>query len=151
MVILAMPNTIFADLGDRHLSSGTFTGPRQAGGRSSMKKEEVRTEADVVRYLEDYSKFERDVYVACYRIPYGKVSTYQRVAEKIGRPKAMRAVANTLHNNPLYPIVPCWRVVKSDGGFGGEKKAAAGRRERVENEGVPTKNGKVVMRKEIVR
>jgi methylated-DNA-[protein]-cysteine S-methyltransferase len=115
-----------------------------------MKKEEVKTEADVVRYLEDYSKFEKDVYVTCFRIPYGKISTYQRVAEKIGRPKAMRAVANTLHNNPLYPTVPCWRVVKSDGGFGGVKKAAAGRRERVENEGVPMKNGKVVMSKEII-
>lgn len=115
-----------------------------------MKKEEVKTEADVVRFLEDSSKFEKDVYVACFRIPHGKVSTYQRVARKIGRPKAMRAVANTLHNNPLYPIVPCWRVVKSDGGFGGEKKAAAGRRARVESEGVPMKNGKVVMSKDIV-
>jgi len=115
-----------------------------------MKKEEIKTEADVVRYLQDHSKFERDVYVACFRIPYGKVSTYQRVAEKIGKPKAMRAVANTLHNNPLYPTVPCWRVVKSDGSFGGEKKAAAGRRERVESEGVQMKNGKVVMSEEIV-
>ena len=115
-----------------------------------MKNEEVKTEADVVRFLEDYSKFEKDVYVACFRIPYGKVSTYQRVALKIGRPKAMRAVANTLHNNPLYPIVPCWRVVKSDGGFGGEKKAASGRRARVEGEGVPIKNGKVVMKKDVL-
>src|SRR5512136_1457510 len=110
-----------------------------------MRKEEVKTEQDVIRFLEDWSEFERAVYITTFQIPYGKVSTYQRVAKKIDRPKAMRAVANALHNNPLYPTVPCWRVVKSDGSFGGEKKAAAGRRERVESEGVQTKKGRVVI------
>jgi len=110
-----------------------------------VRKEDVKTEQDVIHYLGDRSEFERDVYVATYRIPYGKVCTYQRIAKKIGKPKSMRAVANTLHNNPLYPIVPCWRVVRSDGGFGGEEKAAEGRRSRVESEGVSTKNGKVVL------
>lgn len=110
-----------------------------------MRKEEVKTEQDIIRFLEDWSEFERAVYVTTFQIPYGKVSTYQRVAKKIDRPKAMRAVANALHNNPLYPTVPCWRVVKSDGGFGGEKKAAAGRRARVESEGVQTRNGRVVI------
>jgi O-6-methylguanine DNA methyltransferase len=110
-----------------------------------VRKEDVRTEQDVAQYLSDWSEFERAVYLATYRIPYGKVCTYQRIAKKIGRPKAVRAVANTLHNNPLYPIVPCWRVVKSDGGFGGEEKAAAGRRSHVESEGVPTRNGKVII------
>ncbi len=115
-----------------------------------MRKEDVKTEQDVIQYLGDSSEFERAVYVETYRIPYGKVCTYQRIAKKIGRPKAMRAVANTLHNNPLYPIVPCWRVVKSDGSFGGDKKAAAGRRSRVESEGVCTRNGKVVIRENVL-
>ena len=110
-----------------------------------MRKADVKTEEDVVRYLSDWSEFERAVYVATFRIPEGKVSTYQRIAKKIGRPKATRAVANALHDNPLYPTVPCWRVVRSDGSFGGEGKAAAGRRERVESEGVPTRDGKVVI------
>jgi len=115
-----------------------------------VRKEDVKTEEDVVQYLSDWSKFERAVYVATYKIPYGKVCTYQRIAKKIGRPKAMRAVANTLHNNPLYPIVPCWRVIKSDGGFGGEEKAAASRRKHVESEGVLTRNGKVVIRDDVL-
>lgn len=115
-----------------------------------MRKEDVKTEQDVVQYLSDWSEFERAVYVATYKIPYGKVCTYQRIAKKIGRPKAMRAVANTLHNNPLYPVVPCWRVVKSDGGFGGDKGAAAGRRSRVESEGVLTQNGKVIIKDDIL-
>ena len=115
-----------------------------------MKKEDVRTEADIIRYLSDYSDFEKAVYVATFRIPQGKVSTYSGIAEMIGRPKASRAVANALHNNPLYPMVPCWRVVKSDGSFGGDQKAAAGRRERVCQDGVPVEDGKVVMKEDLI-
>ena len=115
-----------------------------------MKKADVRTKRDVVEYLKAWPEFERDVYVATYDIPKGRVSTYSRVAKKIGRPRAQRAVANALHKNPLYPVVPCHRVVKADGGFGGEKKAAAGRRRHVEREGVPTKNGKVILSERIL-
>ena len=115
-----------------------------------IRKEEVRTEADIRSYLADWSDFEKAVYLATFRIPKGKVSTYQGVARMIGRPKACRAVANALHNNPLFPIVPCWRVVKSDGGFGGEEGAAAGRRELVRKDGVPIKDGKVVMSKDLI-
>jgi methylated-DNA-[protein]-cysteine S-methyltransferase len=110
-----------------------------------MRKENIKTEEDIVEYLSDWSDFEKAVYVATFKIPNGKVCTYQRIAKMIGRPKATRAVANALHNNPLYPIVPCWRVVKSDGGFGGDPDAAAGRRKRVEEEGVPIRDGKVAM------
>jgi methylated-DNA-[protein]-cysteine S-methyltransferase len=115
-----------------------------------MRKEDVKTEEDVVRLLSDKSKFERDVYVATFKIPKGRVSTYGRIAQKIGKPRAYRAVANALHKNPLFPIVPCHRVVKSDGGFGGEKKAAEGRRKHVEQEGVPVDNGKVKMSEKII-
>jgi methylated-DNA-[protein]-cysteine S-methyltransferase len=115
-----------------------------------MRKEDIRTEEDLLRYLTESSDFERAVYAATFKIPEGKVCTYQRIARIIGRPKATRAVANALHNNPLYPIVPCWRVVKSDGGFGGDRGAAAGRRRRVEEEGVPTRNGRVVMSEEVL-
>lgn len=114
------------------------------------RKEDIRTEADIVEYLKDWSDFERDVYVATFRIPRGKVSTYKAIAETVGRPKACRAVANALHNNPLFPIVPCWRVVKSDGGFGGEKGGAAGRRELVRQDGVAIKDGKVVISDEVL-
>lgn len=115
-----------------------------------VRKEDIKTVEDIVRYLSDYSDFETAVYVATFKIPKGKVCTYHGIARMIGKPKATRAVANALHNNPLYPIVPCWRVVKSDGGFGGERSAADGRRKRVEEEGVPTTNNKVVMSKEVL-
>jgi methylated-DNA-[protein]-cysteine S-methyltransferase len=115
-----------------------------------MKKDEVKTEEDVIRFLSDKTEFERDVLVATFKIPKGKVSTYKRIAEKVGRPQAHRAVANALHKNPLHPIVPCHRVVRSDGGFGGEKKAAESRRKLVQKEGVPFKKYKVKIGDEIL-
>jgi methylated-DNA-[protein]-cysteine S-methyltransferase len=115
-----------------------------------MRKDEVRTEEDVVQFLSDKSEFERAVYVATFRIPRGKVCTYRRIAEMVGKPKAYRAVANTLHKNPLYPIVPCHRVVRSDGAFGGEKRGAERRRKRVEEEGVPIIDGKVRMTEKVL-
>jgi len=115
-----------------------------------LNKEDVKTEEDVKEFLKDSSEFDRAVYLATYRIPEGKVCTYGRIATIIGRPGAQRAVANALHNNPLYPIVPCWRVVKADGGFGGNSKAAAGRKSHVASEGVAVKDGKVVITDEIL-
>ena len=103
----------------------------------------IKTERDVIEALKWKTQFERDVLVITYRIPKGKVTTYKRVAEKIGRPKSYRAVANALHKNPLWPVVPCHRVVCSDGSFGGPKKAAEARRKSVAEEGVPIKNDKV--------
>jgi methylated-DNA-[protein]-cysteine S-methyltransferase len=110
----------------------------------------IKTEKDVVSALKDKTQFERDVLVATFRIPKGKVSTYKRIAEKIGRPKAYRAVANALHKNPLWPVVPCHRVVRSDWSFGGPKKAADERRNSVANEGVPIEKGKVKISSEVL-
>ena len=110
-----------------------------------MKKEEIRSEDDVVNLLRDKTEFERAVLVATFKIPKGKVSTYGRIAREIGRPHACRAVGNALHKNPLAPEVPCHRVVKSDGGFGGEKRGAESRRALLEKEGVPIRKGKVEM------
>jgi len=52
-------------------------------------------------------------------IPKGSVKTYTDVAKAIGKPKAVRAVANAISKNP-YPIkIPCHRVIRSDGSLGG--------------------------------
>lgn len=113
-----------------------------------MRKEDVRTEKDVLEYLEGKSDFEKAVYLATFKIPKGKVSTYGRVAKAIGRPRASRAVANTLHNNPLWPVVPCHRVVCADGRFGGPRDQANGRMRHVIEEGTPVVDGKVVLTKD---
>lgn len=68
--------------------------------------------------LRDYSAFERAVYKALMAIPYGQVRTYQWVAKRAGNPGASRAVGNALAKNPLPIIIPCHRVIKSDGSLG---------------------------------
>ena len=115
-----------------------------------MNKDEVKTEEDIRRFLSNKTEFEKEVLVATFKIPRGKVSTYKRVAEKVGKPRAYRAVANALHKNPLHLVVPCHRVVRSDGDFGGERNAAESRRKLVEKEGVPIKNGRVKISDEIL-
>ena len=115
-----------------------------------MDLKQIKTEEEVIDALKHKTQFERDVLVATYRIPIGKVSTYKRIAEKIGRPKAYRAVANALHKNPLWPVVPCHRVVCYDGSFGGPKKGADERRNDVAKEGVPLENGKVKVSNELL-
>ena len=110
----------------------------------------IKSEADIRHVLSDRTKFEQDVYVATFKIPEGKVSTYGRIAKKIGRPKAYRAVASALKRNPLHPVVPCHRVVKSDGSFGGDSKRAAGRRKQVIEEGVPVEDGRVRITEDVL-
>jgi O-6-methylguanine DNA methyltransferase len=110
----------------------------------------IKTEKDVIKALKHKTQFERDVLVTTFRIPKGKISTYKRIAEMIGRPKAYRAVANALHKNPLWPVIPCHRVVCTDGSFGGPKKSADVRRKTVTKEGVPIENGKVKLTNETI-
>ena len=115
-----------------------------------MKIELIKSERDVIAALKEKTQFERDVLVETFKIPKGKISTYKRIAEKIGKPKAYRAVANALHKNPLSPVVPCHRVVTSTGSFSGDKEGADSRRAMVENEGIPIENGKVLISKNIL-
>jgi methylated-DNA-[protein]-cysteine S-methyltransferase len=53
------------------------------------------------------------------RIPYGKVSTYQQMAEKAGNVRATRAAGSALGRNAIPIIVPCHRVLRTGGGLGG--------------------------------
>ena len=66
--------------------------------------------------------FQLEVWQALQTIPYGEVSTYGAIAKAIGRPRAVRAVGMANHSNPVAVIVPCHRVVGSNGaliGYGG--------------------------------
>lgn len=63
--------------------------------------------------------FTRAVLKATAKIPYGEVRSYAWVARALGQPKAARAVGNALARNPIPIIVPCHRIVKSDGSVGG--------------------------------
>lgn len=65
------------------------------------------------------SVFERKVWDAASKIPYGKTSSYGLIAAAAESPRAGRAVGNALGKNPVIIIVPCHRIIKSDGSCGG--------------------------------
>lgn len=67
----------------------------------------------------DGTPFQRAVWQAMQRIPYGQTLTYQQLASNIGHARASRAVANACGANPLPIIIPCHRVVASNGELGG--------------------------------
>lgn len=68
-----------------------------------------------------FSEFEKKVFEACKKIPRGKTATYGEIAERIGKPRAYRAVGNALNKN-RNPKVPCHRIIRSDGTAGGYAK-----------------------------
>jgi methylated-DNA-[protein]-cysteine S-methyltransferase len=64
-------------------------------------------------------EFERAALEIAGRIPFGEVRSYKWIAEQLGQPEAARAVGGAMAGNPVPLIVPCHRVVRSDGGLGG--------------------------------
>lgn len=74
---------------------------------------------DVRLDLEEVTEFRRRVLAACRNIPRGRTATYADLARAAGSPGAARAAGSTMANNPLPLIVPCHRVVRSDGTLGG--------------------------------
>lgn len=71
------------------------------------------------RKFRNYPEFFQKVWTACARIPPGKTATYAEIARRIGNPKAARAVGRALAANPFAPLIPCHRVIRSDGSLGG--------------------------------
>ena len=65
------------------------------------------------------TQFQLKVWAYLRKIPRGGVKTYSQVAKGIGKPLAVRAVANAIGKNPCAPKIPCHRVIKSDGSLGG--------------------------------
>jgi len=89
--------------------------------------------------LENYTNFQQEILQTVRKIPYGEIRSYKETAEAAGYPRAYRAVGNVMRNNPLPLIVPCHRVIKSDGSLGGfsgkEKNALKGKMIDLETEG----------------
>jgi len=86
--------------------------------------------------LETANDLEHDVLQMLTRIPRGQVRTYAWVARQVGRPRAVRAVANIIARNAVPFVVPCHRVVPSAGGIGNYAFGSAMKRELLEREGV---------------
>jgi O-6-methylguanine DNA methyltransferase len=74
--------------------------------------------SDVPVDMAGIAAFQRSVLTACASIPVGTVRPYGWIAEEIGNPGSVRAVGTALGRNPIPLIVPCHRVVRSDGSIG---------------------------------
>ena len=82
--------------------------------------------------------FQKKVWAEIKKILKGKTISYKELAIKIGKPRAYRAVANACAKNPLLEIIPCHRVIRSDGKMGGYmgKKGIERKKRLLESEGV---------------
>ena len=82
------------------------------------------------------TQFQRKVWRKVREIPYGELRSYKWVARSIGRAHASRAVGNAVGRNPVAPIVPCHRVVCSDGTLGGYSSGVAIKKRLLNLEGI---------------
>ncbi|MBV8714211.1 MAG: methylated-DNA--[protein]-cysteine S-methyltransferase [Chloroflexi bacterium] len=124
--------------GAEHLSGVAFTDSRKATRVDADCRRDDGAFAEAASQLRAYfageltrfeleldlqgTDFQRRVWAALLQIPYGKTTTYGQLASELGDPKAMRAVGLANGRNPISIIVPCHRVIGSNGsltGYGG--------------------------------
>lgn len=82
------------------------------------------------------TSFQLDVWNALITIPEGETRSYKELAKQIGKPKAVRAVANAVGANPIAVLVPCHRVIRSNGHIGGYRWGIELKVKLLEREGV---------------
>lgn len=112
----AVKNRMLSDIPDAKHSKKTFSTLKKA-----IKDYYKGTTVDFreVRVcLEDLSEFQQKVLTALRSVTYGNRITYGQLAELAGSPRGGRAVGTVLAENPLPLIIPCHRVIKSDGAPG---------------------------------
>lgn len=90
--------------------------------------------------------FSQQIYEILKKVPKGKVTTYQALAHALNT-KAYRAVGNAMNKNPHAPIVPCHRVIKSNGEIGGFASGTKNKIKLLKSEGIEIKNNKVDLKK----
>lgn len=95
----------------------------------------TRTEFDFP-YSFEGTDFQKQVWQRLAAIPYGKKTSYQAIAEAVGRPRAVRAVGTAVGSNPLSIVVPCHRVLTSVSTLGGYAGGLDGKRLLLQTEGI---------------
>ena len=130
------PEKLLQDLQDR------FTRARLVGGDAKFEKLVAKVVGLVERPRKDLdlpldirgTAFQQRVWKALTTIPAGKTASYAEIAKKIGRPSAVRAVAQACAANSLAIAIPCHRVVKTDGGLSGYRWGVARKQELLARE-----------------
>jgi len=87
-----------------------------------------------IRYWMIGTPFQQQVWAKLTMIPYGTTLTYQTLALQLGKPQSVRAVANAVGRNPLSIILPCHRVIGSDGTLTGYAGGLACKRKLLDSE-----------------
>lgn len=108
-------------IGRRLRSTATRSAERTVAARRELKEylRGRRTSFTVPVDLRHVTPFQRSVLEAARSVPRGHVATYGEIGRSIGRPGAARAVGQALGSNPVPIVVPCHRVLASDGSLGG--------------------------------
>jgi deoxyribonuclease V len=83
------------------------------------------------------------------QIPAGRVSTYGAVAKALGNKGYARAVGKYMNKNPNADTMPCFKIVKSDGGLGGFGLGLEDKIRRLKEDGIEVKDGKIVNFKKV--
>ena len=97
-------------------------------------------------------KLEEKVYKKLLEVPKGKVTTYGDLAKAIGLKNGQRVIGKIMNKNPYPVIIPCHRVIKSDGKIDGYAWGEKVKAKMLSNEGIKIKKGKILeMKKAIYR
>lgn len=89
------------------------------------------------------NKLEKRVYGELLKVPKGKVTTYGDLAKAAGIKNGQRVIGQIMNKNPFPVIIPCHRVVMSDGKIGGYFYGTNTKTKMLHDEGISVKNGKV--------
>jgi len=84
------------------------------------------------------------VYVKLLQVPKGKVTTYGDLAKAVGLKNGQRAIGAIMQKNPFPVIIPCHRVIKSDGKIGGYVYGEKIKSQMLAKEGIKIKDGKII-------
>lgn len=87
---------------------------------------------------------DKKIYKKLLEVPKGKITTYGELAKAVGMKNGQRAVGKIMNKNPFPVIIPCHRVVKSDGKVGGYAYGEEIKSSMLTREGIQIKNGKIL-------
>jgi methylated-DNA-[protein]-cysteine S-methyltransferase len=89
-------------------------------------------------------KLDEKVYKKLLEVPKGKITTYKEIAKAVGLDNGQRVIGRIMNKNPYPIIIPCHRVIKSDGKIGGYAWGQKVKTRMLSNEGIKIKKGKIL-------
>ena len=90
------------------------------------------------------NRLDQKVYLKLISVPKGRVTTYGELAKAVGLKNGQRIIGQIMNHNPFPVVIPCHRVVKSDGKMGGFFYGENVKKKMLSNEGVKIQNGKIL-------